>query len=107
MYVVDSDGFNALLNNRRVEAMKAKDESAVVAASRWLMWLQRATAHLLSLAAPSSTSAPAQTSSDARYQMGGESNASSGSAFHQCLTHSHAVRDCRREASRSEIAIEA
>ena len=91
LYVVDSDGFNALLNNRRVEAMKAKDESAVVAAGRWLMWLQRATAHLLSLSAPSSSAAPTQTSSDTQYQMGGESNAAQAQRVSEGVSLSRGV----------------
>ena len=82
IYVVDSDGFNALMNKRRAEAVKSKDQSAAIAAGRWLMWSQRATAQLLSQPAPSSSAAPTQTSSDTQYQMGGESNA----AQTQCVS---------------------
>ena len=103
LYVVDTDGFAALMHNQR---RKAKD-AAAVAVRRWLQWSHAARDHLLSRPAPSGSPAPAQTSSDAQYQMGGESNASSGSAFQQSRTHSRAVRDCRREPRRSEIAIEA
>ena len=103
LYVVDSDGFTALMHNQRLKAKGA----AAVAVRRWLQWSHAARDHLLSRPAPSGSPAPTQTSSDAQYQMGGESNASSGSTFQQCLTHSHAVHDCHREPRRSEIAIEA
>ena len=103
LYVVDTDGFAALMHNQRRKAKGA----AAVAVRRWLQWSHAARDHLLSQPAPSGSPAPTQTSSDAQYQMGGESNASSGSTFQQCLTHSHAVRDCHREPRRSEIAIEA
>ena len=104
LYVVDSDGFTALMHNQR---LKAKDEAMGMAVRRWLQWSHAARDHLLSRPAPSGSPAPAQTSSDAQYQMGGESNASSGSAFQLSLTHSPAVRDCRREERRSQVAVEA